>query len=165
ASNETPEQTMSLHDVSENKSAISRYKKAVKQLRISGPTRLKPVISFAESLAVREPTQDSQVYHVLLVITDGILNDIDDILERLTSISQLPLTFVFAGVSLADFKLLARETLAVISSQITENMRRKDIIPNKPSATSLPRSHSSASLINTSQTEGGGLSRRAASRA
>ncbi|WAR07767.1 BON1-like protein, partial [Mya arenaria] len=97
ASNGTPEQTMSLHDVSENKSAISRYKKAMKHLRMSGPTRLKPVISFAESLAVREPTQDSQVYHVLLVIADGILNDIDDILERLTSISQLPLTFVFAG--------------------------------------------------------------------
>ncbi|WAR07771.1 hypothetical protein MAR_017729, partial [Mya arenaria] len=69
ASNGTPEQTMSLHDVSENKSAISRYKTAVKHLRMSGPTRLRPVISFAESLAVREPTQDSQVYHVLLIIT------------------------------------------------------------------------------------------------
>ncbi|WAR07760.1 CPNE9-like protein, partial [Mya arenaria] len=138
---------------------------------------------------------------------DGILNDIDDVLERLTSISHLPLTVVFAGVGPADFTLmecfnqestgfvglknrttslnrkhthfisfswengqtidlnrLARETLAVISSQITEYMRRKDIIPNKPSFTSLPRSHSSASLINTSQTKGRGLSRRSASR-
>ncbi|WAR07755.1 CPNE7-like protein, partial [Mya arenaria] len=206
ASNGTPEQTMSLHDVSENKSAISRYKTAVKHLRMSGPTRLRPVISFAESLAVREPTQDSQVYHVLLIITDGILNNIYDVLERLTSISHLPLMVVFAGVGQVDFKLmrrsqdstgfvglkdrktslnrkhthfvsfsrengqnidldrLARETLAVISSQITEYMRRKDIIPNKPSATSLPRSHSSASLINTSQTESRGLSRRSASR-
>ncbi|XP_052807081.1 copine-9-like [Mya arenaria] len=265
ASNGTPEQTMSLHDVSQNKktpymevieafggvicgfctevkigmlgfgakmkkssvinhcfplsndwnrfyeygieSAISRYKKAVKHIRMSGPTRLKPVISFAESMAVREPTQDNQVYHVLLVITDGILNDIDDVLERLTSISHLPLTVVFAGVGPADFKLmecfsqdstgfvglkyrttslnrkhthfvsfsrengqtidldrLARETLAVISSQITEYMRRKDIIPNKPSLTSLPRSHSSVSLIEASQTEGRGLSRKSASR-
>ncbi|WAR07761.1 hypothetical protein MAR_017719, partial [Mya arenaria] len=30
-----------------------------------------------------------------------------------------------------DLDRLARETLAVISSQITECMRRKDIIPNK----------------------------------
>ncbi|XP_052811957.1 copine-8-like [Mya arenaria] len=265
ASNGSPEQTRSLHDVSENKKtpymeviealggvicrycteekigmlgfgakmkkssvinhcfplsndwnrlheygiekAISRYKKAVKHIRMSGPTRLKPVISFAESLAVREPAQDNQVYHVLLVITDGILNDIDDVLERLNSISHLPLTVVFAGVGPADFTLmegfsqdsigfvgikdrmmslnrkhthfisfsrengqtidldrLARETLAVISSQITEYMRRKDIIPNKPSLTSLPRSNSSASLINTSQSEGRGLSRRSASR-
>ncbi|WAR07749.1 CPNE7-like protein, partial [Mya arenaria] len=106
ASNGTPEQTISLHDVSDNKSAISRYKNAVKHLRMSGPTRQKPVISFAESLAVREPTQDSQVYHVLLVIADGILNDIDDVLERLTSISHLPLTVVFAGVGPADFTFM-----------------------------------------------------------
>ncbi|WAR07765.1 hypothetical protein MAR_017723, partial [Mya arenaria] len=129
---------------------------------------------------------------------DGISNDIDDVLERLTSIGHSLLTVVFAGecfnqestgfvglknrttslsrkhshfVSFSrengqtiDLDRLACETLAVISSQITEYMRRKDIITKKPSFTSLPRSNSSASLINTSQTEGRGLSRRSASR-
>ncbi|WAR07783.1 BON1-like protein [Mya arenaria] len=73
---------------------------------MSGPTRTKPVISFAESPAVREPAQDNQVYHVLLVITDSILNDIDYVLDRLTSISHLRLTVVFAGVGPADLTLM-----------------------------------------------------------
>ncbi|WAR07756.1 hypothetical protein MAR_017730, partial [Mya arenaria] len=41
-----------------------------------------------------------------------------------------------------DLDRLACETLAVILSQIIEYMRRKDITPNKPSVTSLPRSNS-----------------------
>lgn len=87
-------------------SAINFYKKAVKTVRFAGPSRLKPMLAMAESMAVKEPTQDDQVYHVLLIITDGIINDFDDVIERLISISHLPLSVVFVGVGPAEFSLM-----------------------------------------------------------
>ncbi|XP_045196055.2 nicotinic receptor-associated protein 1-like isoform X4 [Mercenaria mercenaria] len=157
-------------------SAINLYKNAVKKIRFAGPSKLKPMLAMAESMAVREPSQDSQAYHVLIIVTDGIINDFDDVMERLISISHLPLSVIFVGVGPADFYLMemfshhkvglltcqetkmcstrkhthfvsfrrdsqqsvgsdvqARDAFAVISAQVTEYMKNKNITPNKPS--------------------------------
>ena len=37
---------------------------------------------------------------------DGVINDLDDAIERLISISHLPLSVIFVGVGPADFSLM-----------------------------------------------------------
>ena len=49
--------------------ACKLYKKSIKRIRFSGPSKIKPIIAMAESMAVKEPTQQRQKYHVLILIT------------------------------------------------------------------------------------------------
>lgn len=183
------------------KSAITYYKTSVEKLQFSGPTRIKKIIAMAESLAVKQPTQDNQLYHVLIIITDGVINDIDDAIERIVSISHLPLSIIFVGVGPADFSLMeifnyyherplsldchgsntscrrnthfveyhrdntstggnqlvARDAFAVLSTQIIEFMKSKDITPNRPNISMDTNSASLSELIEMNGIEQGSL--------
>ncbi|KAJ8315534.1 hypothetical protein KUTeg_007684, partial [Tegillarca granosa] len=83
------------------------YEKILPNLQFSGPTRIAPVIEKAAAYAERENMcQDKQVYTVLLVITDGVINDINRTLRRIISTSHLPYSIIFVGVGPADFNLM-----------------------------------------------------------
>lgn len=42
-------------------------------------------------------------YHILLILTDGIIDDMDDTIEELVEGSFLPLSVIIIGVGKADF--------------------------------------------------------------
>uniref|UniRef100_K1Q8E5 Copine-4 n=1 Tax=Magallana gigas TaxID=29159 RepID=K1Q8E5_MAGGI len=89
------------------KSAIGQYEDVLPSLHFSGPTQLAPMLEKAAALAESQNmSQNKQVYTVLLVITDGVINDINRTLRRLIAISHLPLSVVFIGVGPADFTLM-----------------------------------------------------------
>lgn len=89
------------------KSVQDTYVNAVSNLKFGGPTCLAHVIEKAANLSERENmSQYKQVYTVLLVITDGVINDLDRTIRRVVSVSHLPLTILIVGIGPADFSLM-----------------------------------------------------------
>jgi len=59
-------------------------------------------IQLASDQAV-ECTQDKQQYTILLIITDGVITDMDPTIDAIITASSRPLSIVIVGVGSADF--------------------------------------------------------------
>ena len=77
---------------------------------MGGPTYLAPVVQEIAAYAEKEVSQSSQHYIIGLVIVDGIVNDVDSLIEKLIDIGHLPLSIVVVGVGPTDFRLMVRNT-------------------------------------------------------
>jgi len=74
------------------------YATALQCVGLAGPTYFAPIIRRAAELASVGVSQASQRYTVLLLITDGQCNDIDDTTRAVVEASGLPLSIVIVGV-------------------------------------------------------------------
>jgi Copine len=74
-------------------------------LIMSGPTVFTQVLQAAASKAKRnhDMIRQNPRYTVLLVITDGIMDNFDETVERLNLYSSMPLSVIFVGVGRSDF--------------------------------------------------------------
>lgn len=91
-------------------SIIDAYWKRLKDVSLGGPTYLAPVVQEIAAYAEKEVSQSSQHYTIGLVIVDGIVNDVDNLIEKLIYIGHLPLSIVVVGVGPTDFRLMVRNT-------------------------------------------------------
>lgn len=85
---------------------VDAYWKRLEDVKLGGPTYLAPVIQQIAAYAEKEVSQCSQHYTIGLVIVDGIVNDVDNLIDKLVDVGNLPLSVVVAGVGPADFKLM-----------------------------------------------------------
>merc|ERR1711998_614283 len=84
---------------------MGTYYDSLRKVIMSGPTLLAQVISQASAIAASYPqTQTQQVYHVLLIITDGVINDMDQTIDAILKAAHLPLSIIIVGVGNADFR-------------------------------------------------------------
>jgi len=80
------------------------YRKTLaRNIRLFGPTIFSELINTASDFARLHTTQQTQKYYILLIITDGIINDFEATKEALVKASGLPLSIVVVGVGNADF--------------------------------------------------------------
>jgi vacuolar-type H+-ATPase subunit F/Vma7 len=87
------------------KGIMDAYEKTLKQARFHGPTILSQVLSSAiHQVRSNFTTQKNQQYHVLLIITDDVISDLQDTTDRIVEASDMPLSIVIVGVGGADFK-------------------------------------------------------------
>ena len=49
-------------------------------------------------------TQDNQKYFILLIITDGIINDMQKTIDQIVRGSNLPMSIIIVGVGSDDFE-------------------------------------------------------------
>jgi hypothetical protein len=82
-------------------------------LVMSGPTVFVQVLQAAAARAHKQHTATVAAgrlphYTILLIITDGIMNDFEETRQRLDMYSTLPLSVIFVGVGRSDFSLLYR---------------------------------------------------------
>ena len=87
---------------------IDAYWKRLDHVKLGGPTYLAPVVQKIAAYAEREVSQCSQHYTIGLVIVDGIVNDVEDLIDKLVEVGNLPLSIVVVGVGPADFRLMVR---------------------------------------------------------
>lgn len=86
---------------------IRKYKELLPVLTFSGPTMLAPIIDKAVALEESQnSSKENHIYTVLLVITDGVINDMNNVIKRLIENSHRALSVVFIGVGPADFSLM-----------------------------------------------------------
>ncbi|KAK9278515.1 hypothetical protein L1049_028082 [Liquidambar formosana] len=83
---------------------MTAYTSALFNVSLAGPTLFGPVITNAALIASHSLTNDQQKYFVLLIITDGVITDLQETKEALVKASDLPLSILIVGVGGADFK-------------------------------------------------------------
>ena len=80
---------------------IQAYHMALQKTQLYGPTYFGPVINKMKNIIKRDG--DNKNYYILMILTDGIIDDIDDTIEELVEVSTLPLSVIIIGVGKADF--------------------------------------------------------------
>ncbi|KAF2596722.1 hypothetical protein F2Q68_00012476 [Brassica cretica] len=83
---------------------LTSYTSALFNVSLAGPTLFGPVINSAAMIASQSLAQGSRRYYVLLIITDGVITDLQETKDALVSASDLPLSILIVGVGGADFK-------------------------------------------------------------
>ncbi|XVE56494.1 hypothetical protein DITRI_Ditri04bG0014800 [Diplodiscus trichospermus] len=80
------------------------YTSALFNVSLAGPTLFGHVINKAALIASQSLANKAQKYFVLLIITDGVVTDLQETKDALVKASDLPLSILIVGVGGADFK-------------------------------------------------------------
>ncbi|KAJ7978038.1 Protein BONZAI [Quillaja saponaria] len=83
---------------------MDAYTSALHNIALAGPTIFGPVINRAAQIAGQSLCQNSSQYYVLLIITDGVVTDLQETIDAVVRASDLPLSILIVGVGGADFK-------------------------------------------------------------
>ncbi|XP_033988304.1 copine-3-like isoform X2 [Trematomus bernacchii] len=83
---------------------VQAYRQCLPQLKLSGPTNFAPIINHAACFARQALQQNvASQYFVLLIITDGVITDMDQTCTAIVNASRLPMSIIIVGVGGADF--------------------------------------------------------------
>lgn len=82
---------------------MNAYHSALGQWGLSGPTNFAPSLSAAMNMASRHQSEESNTYTIMLIITDGLITDMQATINALVSASVLPISVLIVGVGDADF--------------------------------------------------------------
>ncbi|XP_044472152.1 protein BONZAI 3-like [Mangifera indica] len=82
---------------------MAAYANALHNVALAGPTLFGPVINTAAQIAGQSTSHDRSNYFVLLIITDGVVTDLQETKDALVRASDLPLSVLIVGVGGADF--------------------------------------------------------------
>jgi vacuolar-type H+-ATPase subunit F/Vma7 len=86
---------------------VDAYLYSLRQVTLHGPTIFSQVLSSAiHQIRNNFISQKNQQYYILLIITDGVINDMQEATDRIVEASDLPLSIVIVGVGGADFKAM-----------------------------------------------------------
>ncbi|XP_068598615.1 copine-9 [Brachionichthys hirsutus] len=80
---------------------LEAYFQTLRTVQLYGPTNFAPVINQVARCAA-EVTDGSQ-YSVLLMITDGVISDMDQTKESVVNAATLPMSIIIVGVGPAEF--------------------------------------------------------------
>ncbi|KAI8544103.1 hypothetical protein RHMOL_Rhmol08G0269400 [Rhododendron molle] len=83
---------------------MTSYTNALFNVSLAGPTLFGHVITTAAQIAAQALAHNQQKYFVLLIITDGVITDLQETKDALVKASDLPLSILIVGVGGADFK-------------------------------------------------------------
>ncbi|KAL3819648.1 hypothetical protein ACJIZ3_005553 [Penstemon smallii] len=85
---------------------MSAYTSALHNVTLHGPTLFGQVINKAADIASRSVFCNEAKYYVLLIITDGVVSNLQETMDALVKASDLPLSILIVGVGNADFKAM-----------------------------------------------------------
>eukprot|EP00111_Clytia_hemisphaerica_P000713 TCONS_00002099-protein len=80
---------------------LQAYQNAIKYVEFFGPTNFAPIINKIADLAEKQATFDK--YHVVLILTDGMISDIGLTKKALIRASRLPISVIIVGVGSGNF--------------------------------------------------------------
>ncbi|VBB18647.1 hypothetical protein YASMINEVIRUS_1149 [Yasminevirus sp. GU-2018] len=81
--------------------ALDAYSNAIKRVELSGPTLFQEVIE--NTMALARSDLRKKRYHVLTIMTDGVINDMQKVKDLIVEASSLPMSIIIIGVGNADF--------------------------------------------------------------
>merc|ERR1712154_38106 len=80
----------------------------IQKVQLYGPTYFNEIIQTAASSAasMHNDNETEQNYVILLIITDGIINDMKQTIDAVVGATELPLSIIIVGVGDADFSAM-----------------------------------------------------------
>ncbi|KAF4798000.1 Copine-3 [Turdus rufiventris] len=83
---------------------VDAYRTCLPQVKLYGPTNFSPIINHvARFAAAATQQQTASQYFILLIITDGVITDLDQTRTAIVNASKLPMSIIIVGVGGADF--------------------------------------------------------------
>ena len=92
------------------------------KLTFAGPTEFAPIIN----KVISRIKNNNLEYHILMILTDGVIDDLQETIDALVEGSFLPLSVIIIGIGDADFKkmeILDGDEIPLISSSGKKRMR------------------------------------------
>ncbi|XP_021265705.1 copine-9 isoform X2 [Numida meleagris] len=83
---------------------LESYLQSLRTVQLYGPTNFAPVINQVAGTAAQ--VTDGSQYHVLLIITDGVISDMMQTKEAIVTASALPMSIIIVGVGPAEFEAM-----------------------------------------------------------
>ncbi|NXW40485.1 CPNE9 protein, partial [Nyctiprogne leucopyga] len=83
---------------------LESYLQSLRTVQLYGPTNFAPVINQVAGAAAQ--VTDGSQYHVLLIITDGVISDMLQTKEAIVAASALPMSIIIVGVGPAEFEAM-----------------------------------------------------------
>lgn len=80
---------------------LREYHNVLRNITFSGPTYFSPIIRQVISDIRHEG--NSLNYHILMILTDGVINDMNESIDALVEGSFMPLSVIIIGIGNADF--------------------------------------------------------------
>ncbi|XP_062336266.1 copine-3 isoform X1 [Osmerus eperlanus] len=86
---------------------VEAYRMCLPQVKLYGPTNFSPIINHVARFALQAAQQKTaSQYFVLLIITDGVITDLDETRSAIVNASRLPMSIIIIGVGGADFSAM-----------------------------------------------------------
>uniref|UniRef100_A0A8D0P0S2 Copine 2 n=1 Tax=Sus scrofa TaxID=9823 RepID=A0A8D0P0S2_PIG len=80
------------------------YSACLPHIRFYGPTNFSPIINHVARFAAQATQQKTATqYFILLIITDGVISDMEETRHAVVQASRLPMSIIIVGVGNADF--------------------------------------------------------------
>lgn len=80
---------------------LLHYRTSLNTIQFYGPTNFSPVIN--NTIKIAKQYQDGKHYFVLLIITDGIISDMQSTKQAIINASRFPVSIIIVGVGNAEF--------------------------------------------------------------
>ena len=99
---------------------IEAYRNTIDKCNLSGPTNFASIISeINDHVSHLEVSQQKQKYHILVILTDGAISDMNQTTMQIIRGSELPLSIIIVGVGNANFSSM--KVLDADSEPLTYN--------------------------------------------
>ncbi|XP_055006864.1 copine-3-like isoform X2 [Boleophthalmus pectinirostris] len=86
---------------------VQAYQQCLPQVKLYGPTNFSPIINHVAQFGRQAMQQQTALqYFVLLIITDGVITDMDQTRTAIVNASRLPMSIIIVGVGGADFSAM-----------------------------------------------------------
>ena len=83
---------------------VQCYKNIISHTQLFGPTYFHEVINKVISVVKEDVMAENKMnYTILMILTDGIIDDMDDTIDALVEASFLPISVIIIGIGDADF--------------------------------------------------------------
>ena len=83
---------------------IKIYKESLLKIKFKGPTKFSPIINkVMNDIKFIIENKSINYYGILMILTDGIINDMEETLKLIVDCSFLPLSIIIIGIGNANF--------------------------------------------------------------
>ena len=80
---------------------LKTYRKTLSKVELNGPTRFHDVLGAVEGMVKQR--LHMQVYHLLLMLTDGVIHDMRETIDLIVRMSHSPVSIIIIGIGDANF--------------------------------------------------------------
>lgn len=82
---------------------LNMYRSSLQYVELSGPTYFNPILQEVVKVCQVCKQQGSGVYTILLILTDGEIHDMKQVIDTIILASALPLSIIIIGVGNESF--------------------------------------------------------------
>ena len=82
------------------------YREALRKLKIFAKSYFAPIIK--QTIENAHLRKDNHIYFILMLVTDGIINDIEDTIDSIVEASFLPISVIIVGIGDNDFSSIEK---------------------------------------------------------